>query len=102
MDRRSSAAKTEICGTHMVRHRGGGMTRLVRIARCNDDHAGQGPHDRDVLGCMVRHAERAIREAAAHRNNLDVRVVITRTVPDLLETAKRWKVADRIDEDNAA
>jgi len=53
-------------------------------------------HDGDVLGCLMRHTQRPIGQAAADDHDLDVGVVIADVVADLLQAAERGKVGDAV------
>ena len=59
-------------------------------------HVRHRPHDAKILSCVVAETKRAISEAAADADDLDVCVVITGVVPDLLQTAERREISDGI------
>ena len=75
---------------------------LHRVARCGDQHVRQRAHQRVVLHRMVRVAERAVSEAAADRDDRHRQPVVGHVVADLLGTAERREVRDRVREDVVA
>src|SRR5207302_10681323 len=62
-----------------------------RVAGSNHGHAGQDPHDRQVFDAMMRVTLRPVGEATADGHTLDVALVVTDIVTNLLQSAKRWK-----------
>ena len=100
--RLARASEAQVAGPWQSRHGPSGELRLDRIVRRDHRHRRQRPHERDVLGCVVRIAQRAVGEPPANRHDLDRRVVVAHIVSDLLEAAHDRKVCDRVGENRFA
>ncbi len=95
-------AQAEIDGTDAGCGGADGGRGLQRVAGGNDLDLRQAAEDRQVLGGVMAHAQRAVGEAPAHRRDHHVGLVIADVVADLLQAAERGEVADRVGEDDAA
>src|SRR6266516_1943228 len=95
-------AEAQVARSFERDHRARRETRLHGVSRRDHGHVGQRAHDRNVLGCVMRHTEIAVGETASNRNDLDVRPVVADVVANLFEAAQRAEVADRVGEDDLA
>ena len=67
-----------------------------RIAGGYDCHPGERAHDGQIFGRMMARPKRPVGEAAAHGDNLHVRVVIADIVAHLFEATQDREVGDRV------
>jgi len=84
----------------MHRNRVSGSFGFHGISGGYDGHLRQGPHDCQVLSCVVCRTERPIGESATYSNNFYIGGVIADIVPHLFETAENWEIRNGICEDN--
>jgi hypothetical protein len=96
----AGSAEAEVAGPLFVDDRPRQEFRLDRVPGGDDEHPRQGTHDRQVLGGVVRHAERAVGQPSADCHHLHVRVVVADVVPDLLEAAEGREIRDRVRKDD--
>ena len=72
------------------------VLRLNSVSGADDRNVRQRPQTSDILGRVVAYAQRAVNIAAAHADDLDVRVVVGAVVAYLLKAAQGREVAYRI------
>src|ERR1700730_8009520 len=100
--RLASPTKPQVTRTRMSCHGTSSLFGLLRISRSHDDHPRKRPHDGQVFGGMMRHAEWAVGKASTPGHHLNIRIVIADVVSHLLQAAQGREVRYGIGEDNLA
>ena len=98
---RRRLVESEVRGSRGIRDCFGGLRGLPEVAGCHHRDLGKGAEYREIFGGVMRHAERAVTEPAADRDDFHVGVVIASIVANLLKTSKRRKIRNGVGENDA-